>query len=399
MDYKIQIQNNQYLPREGGIVTHAYNLAKEIFKSGYKIDILCRNNNGLLADYEKIENIPVMRHKILNVNDKLWLIEPNLEAAYLRKIMKIYLNGQDLIYSLHFLYAYASKKVSSDKKVVFVIPAITPREIGLNFLLPNLKAKIYKNILLSQYRNIERKAIETADRLVVLSRMRKKEISDYYKIDGHRLNVITPGIDITKFKNKARELRLLDELSIPHDAKVALTVCRLVAHKNLPMLIRAFSEIKTRNSYLVIVGNGGQLDLIKKLTKEVNQEEKIKIVGYQNNLGDYYSIADVFVLPSIYEGFGLVFLEAMACEIPCIGLRPDYPKVIVANDEIIKNGENGFLIDPYSEKDLAEKIDVILSDDKLRIKMGENARAICEKKYNWKEHTHKLLELGLNEQN
>ena len=80
-------------------------------------------------------------------------------------------------------------------------------------------------------------------------------------------------------------------------------------------------------------------------------------MGNRADVERFYSIADVFVLPSTYEGFGQVFLEAMASGVPCIGLSSDYPNIIVACDEIIRDGRTGYLADPYSIDVLAEKIE------------------------------------------
>jgi glycosyltransferase involved in cell wall biosynthesis len=96
------------------------------------------------------------------------------------------------------------------------------------------------------------------------------------------------------------------------------------------------------------------------------------------------------VLPSIYEGFGHVYLEAMACGLPCIGIKSNYPSIKVATEEVITNGKNGFVV-PNSASELAEKIETLLLDEKLRKEMGEKAREKAEL-YTWKKHVNKLLE-------
>lgn len=121
--------------------------------------------------------------------------------------------------------------------------------------------------------------------------------------------------------------------------------------------------------------------------------KRVRFTGFRNDVQRFYSIADVFVLPSTYEGFGQVFLEAMASGVPCIGLKSNYPDIIVASDEIIINGKNGYLADPYSYDDLADKISSIILDPDLNNSMKDNARKICENSYSWDIHTENLLNI------
>jgi glycosyltransferase involved in cell wall biosynthesis len=116
----------------------------------------------------------------------------------------------------------------------------------------------------------------------------------------------------------------------------------------------------------------------------------VRFAGFRRDVHRFYSIADVFVLPSLYEGFGQVFLEAMASGIPCIGVRSDYPKVIVASEEVIVEGKTGFCVDPYSTSDLAESIVRVIRDDDVRRQMSRNARELCELKYSWSSHVQRV---------
>lgn len=148
------------------------------------------------------------------------------------------------------------------------------------------------------------------------------------------------------------------------------------------------------NAYLVIVGDGIERPYLEGLVKQLNLINRTRFVGTRRDVERFYAIGDVFVLPSKYEGFGQVFLEAMASELPCIGLRPDYPNIIVACDEIIRDGITGYLADPYSTDDLAVKIEKIISDDALRAKLGMESRKICEDEYSWEKSVGSLIALS-----
>jgi glycosyltransferase involved in cell wall biosynthesis len=181
-------------------------------------------------------------------------------------------------------------------------------------------------------------------------------------------------------------VRLLKELSIPPDASVILTVCRLSFEKNVQMLLKATALIDDSSCFVVVVGRGPERAHLQQLAANLRIVDRVRFTGLRTDVERFYSIADVFVLSSIEEGFGHVFLEAMASGLPCIGLASDYPRVITASNEIIEHGRNGFCADPYSTPDLAEKIDVVLKDDKLRHRMGKESRELCEKNYSWERH-------------
>ena len=119
--------------------------------------------------------------------------------------------------------------------------------------------------------------------------------------------------------------------------------------------------------------------------------KKIIFAGSPGNteLVDYYNLADIFILPSIdkSEAFGLVLLEAGACGKPLIASG------LAGVRTVVWDGENGFLVEPKNEKDLADKIKQLLSDDELRIKMGTTARQIVENNYCWEKVTRDLIDI------
>jgi glycosyltransferase involved in cell wall biosynthesis len=219
-----------------------------------------------------------------------------------------------------------------------------------------------------------------------------KEICDFYNVKEEKIEIIPPGVDLEIFRPSEKDRKLLKELSLSDNSKIILTVCRLSHEKNLEVLIKAFDKINTKNTYLVIVGDGLERPYLEHLVKRLNLTNETRFVGIRKDRERFYSIADVFVLPSTYEGFGQVFLEAMASEVPCIGSKPDYPDIIVACDEIIRDGRTGYLEDPFSIDDLADKIERIIFNDDLRDTLGMESRKICEEEYIWEKHIESLLE-------
>jgi len=158
--------------------------------------------------------------------------------------------------------------------------------------------------------------------------------------------------------------------------KVVLTVCRLDPRKDIPTLISAASIVNRVNPKVkfLIVGDGLDRKRIEKQIIELKLSDPVKIIREMPISPSYFKACDLFVLPSLYEGFGIVFLEAMSAGLPVIStIAPAIPEVV---------GDAGILVPPKNPKALAKKILLALENDSLHkdlIKRGlQKAR-----KYDW----------------
>jgi len=293
----------------------------------------------------------------------------------------------------HPYYCFASGKTNLDLPIIYIQATAFPLFHRYVLVKPSLVRKVYHTVRNWEDYHIERHAMERCSKIIVLSKMRLREISEFYDFPRSKFQVIPPGVDLEVFKLRERDKNLLKEVEIPENGKVILSVGRIRAEKNFSMLVDAFARLNDKDdTYLVIVGDGIQKTELKEKGRALGIESRLRFPGYRKDIERFYSIADIFVLPSKYEGFGHVYLEAMASGVPCIGLKSDYPKIIVASEEIIKEGETGLLCS-NSVADLTEKIERIISDRKLREKMSRASREICEKKYSWEKHVKSLLEI------
>jgi glycosyltransferase involved in cell wall biosynthesis len=196
---------------------------------------------------------------------------------------------------------------------------------------------------------------------------------------------------LERFAPSSEVTTVHEELGIPSDAKIILTVCRLAPAKNVSHLIRAFSLLQSTDTYLVIVGDGPRRARLESLAQQLGAADRVRFVGWQSDTVRFYQSADVFVLPSTYEPFGQVLLEAMACGVPCIGLKSNYPEVITASEELIRDGVTGYHISPSSVDDLTLAIQRFTSDPVLRQEMGAKAREMCAREYSWSRCIRELL--------
>jgi glycosyltransferase involved in cell wall biosynthesis len=163
------------------------------------------------------------------------------------------------------------------------------------------------------------------------------------------------------------------------DRKIVLYLGRLEEVKGLSYLIRAFARLNFDGAILVFAGDGSLRKELTQVARKQGIEENIRFAGFvtPREALNYYSIADVFVLPSITtpagkETWGLVLNEAMNQGLPVVATDA----VGAAAGGLVQSGVNGFVVPERDSESLAQAIDRILSDDKLREQMSANARRI-----------------------
>ncbi len=222
--------------------------------------------------------------------------------------------------------------------------------------------------------NVEKDVIESADGIVVSTEQEKDDLVRLYDGEASKIEVIAAGVDLDLFKpiDKAQARQRLGL----GDEKIILYVGRIEKLKGLDILLNTVAQLEdTTDTKLLIVGgkleDDDELNRLKSLTIELGIEEKVTFIGSVNQglLPDFYSAADVFVLPSYYESFGLVALEAMACGTPVVVSRVGGLKTF------IRNGETGYLIPWRCPEPFAQRIDMLLENPALRESMGRAARA------------------------
>lgn len=161
-------------------------------------------------------------------------------------------------------------------------------------------------------------------------------------------------------------------------AKTVISVGRLAEPKNYASLIKAFRIVINKHPdwNLKIYGDGPQEVELKSLIKKLNLNRHVYLNGFTSNVKEEMINASIFALSSIFEGFGLVIVEAMACGLPVVSYAcPCGPK------DIITEGEDGFLIEVNDENELANKINMLIENEDLRKQMS-NAAKIKAEQYN-----------------
>ena len=235
----------------------------------------------------------------------------------------------------------------------------------------------------------ERQIIDNAASVVVSTHIEKDDIYRLYGANGAPLEVIPPGVDPTLFQpmNTADARR---ELDLP-DKRTILYVGRIEPLKGLDILLKAVALLNdTANTHLLIVGGSlgedAELQRLITLAADLDISDIVAFIGSvkQEQLPAYYNAADVFVLPSWYESFGLVALEAMSCATPVVVSR------VGGLTTFVENGKTGYLIPWRCPDAFARGLETLLENPSLRSAMGSAARQKAMQ-LSWEAMANKML--------
>ena len=239
-------------------------------------------------------------------------------------------------------------------------------------------------------KRLEKIAADHAKRVITVSyAMRDHLVRLGY--EERKIRVVYNGIDVEKYSPDKvpleERLRLRENLGIFSDEFMILFVGRLTWVKGADTLVRAMPEILTAvpNAKLVILGVGEQQDLLKNEISRLGIEDKV-ILKYkflcEEEKIKFYAASDICVFPSKYEPFGIVCTEAMSMGKPVVvGARG----VSGFREQVIPSGPNqcGFHINPYDPSDIAKFVVMLLEDEDLRKRSGENARRRVLENFTW----------------
>jgi glycogen synthase len=244
---------------------------------------------------------------------------------------------------------------------------------------------------------VEKAALEMADAIIAVSQGTKNDILNLFAVEEKRVHVIHNGIDLQEFK-KVDSHEVLTRYGIPLGKPYVLFVGRITRQKGVIYLLKALSYVD-HDLPVVLCASSPDTPAIAGEMKEAFEEASahrdqvywIQDVLDKASLIELYSHAGVFCCPSIYEPFGIINLEAMACEKPVVA------SAVGGIPEVVMEDETGFLVsvDQYKEapftpknpeqyaQDLAERINQLMRDPALRQPMGEAGRRRAEELFSW----------------
>lgn len=333
-------------PHLGGISSYTYLLTKELINRGDEVFVLTYPHE----DIQDIEDIPVFTAPTLNIKGirgLLFFISATFKLLWMIRKHKI-----DLVHAHYVmppgLIAVICSMLSGVKT------AITIHGSDIFVLARN---PILKRVILF--------TLKKSDYIFVVSDSLKQEILNL-GIEGieNKLSITYNAVDVERFKPGLKS-DFKEEIGIEPSKPVILFVGNLVWQKGVEYLIRA-KEFINEDSVIVIVGGGPLLDELKAIVEFENLEDII-FTGARDDVHKIMPAADIVVLPSVSESFGIVILEAMASGKPMVATNVGgIPEVV--------NSETGIIVNPQDPVGLAEAINKLLEDRNLQKSMGSAAR-------------------------
>jgi len=377
---KICFISPSYFPTLGGTEVAIYELGKRLVNKGCEVILVTPSSDGNIEDDSGmiIHRIPIPLEMFVLSPTHYYgrLFPPPITSTYaLIKILKS--NKFKKIDLLHQFHVFYLGNASIFAKKLLGKPLIT-NLMGWDTYDPIHPLPKFLHPYLTYIINNSDTIISPAHCLLSYIR------SNYRK----KVKIIPHGVDIRRF-NVKNENNYRKKLGMKKEEILVLSVQRLVLKKGIKYLLYAMSMVvkEDPNVKLVIIGEGPEKPQLIKLIKKMKITKNVKIAGFVGSevLPKYYSACDIFVLHSLYEQFGIVLLEAMACGKPVVSTK------VGAIPEIVENGKTGFLVDLKNPKQLSEAILKLASDENLRNKLGKEGRKKVEKKYDWDIITDRYL--------
>ena len=359
-----------FYPHVGGVENHVRHLAKRLAESKIDVTVLTSLLKGCKED-EDFEGYHVHRVKPIATIFRTPIIPGIKKYVKEKKPVLVHAHSPPPLPPY-----YAARSCDNNLILTYHCDEDIPTILG--------------DIIVSIYRNTFGKyTLKKAKRVIAstLSYAKTSRSLWFRSVDivpmAVDLEIFHPEIDTSTLKKE-----LIERGMVAEEDKIVLFVGRLVAHKGLEQLIASAEKV---NAKFLIVGDGPLREKLEREIKERTLEKKVKLVGSVEDelLPFYYNLCDVFVLPSFsrLEAFGIVLLEAMACSKPIV--TSDIP----GSRELITEGYNGLLVEPLNLDNLTEKINYLISNEKIGERMGKNGRRLVEEKYNWRNVTDMIIEI------
>ncbi|MBD1873986.1 glycosyltransferase [Nodosilinea sp. FACHB-131] len=208
---------------------------------------------------------------------------------------------------------------------------------------------------------LRRRALQTAEKIISISDYTRNRLIKEESLQPDRISLLPVTFDIERFQIKPKPSYLLNRHKLKESQPIVLTVARLAddeQYKGYDQVIRAicFVRQKVPDVHYVLVGKGSDRPRIEQLIESLGLKDCVTLAGFVSDeeICDYYNLCDVFIMPSKGEGFGIVYLEALACGKPTVGGNQD------GAIDALCNGELGILVDPDNTEEIATTLVEIL---------------------------------------
>jgi len=382
--------------KTGGMNVYIRELSQELGRQGYKVDIFTRRSSEAEPeiDYAIGENVRVI---YLNAGPVMGLT-PDEHYPYLSEFTSnliafttVHNIQYDVIYSHYWLSGWVAAKLKETWGTRFV---------HMFHTLGHMKRRIQDNQFYLPDTRIATEAhvVDWADKIVAATPAEQSQLLWLYRADRRRIEIIPPGVNTDHFRDVLPQEQAKAQLGIDPDTNMLLFVGRIEPLKAVDTILEALYVMREqtpqllKNLLFMIVGGNpdnpqdDEMMRLQDMSIELGIDRIVNFVGAkeQSQLPMYYSAATAVIMPSDYESFGMVALEAMATGTPVIASQ------VGGLAFLVRDNETGFHIPVREPKSLAESIIELLSNPQKTRAMGESASRIAQD-YSWTNIANRLV--------
>jgi len=361
----------------GGMNVYIRELSRQMARRAHTMDVFTRRTDPSSPQVAVIDE----RTRVIQIDAGPVTAPKTAVRNYLPQFARGVLGFQaasgiqyDLVHSHYWLSGHVGQVLKTEWAVPHVVMFHT---------LAEAKNRHHLNQREPAYRTRgERIVAAQADQIVCATSGERDLLIETYGAAPGRVTIVPCGVDTMRFRpmNKAR---VRCRLNLPDDQPIILFVGRIEPLKGIDVLIRAAALLD--GPFRLLVVGGDHKDTARKrelmsLASELGLRQRVTFIDAipHRDLPLYYNAADICVVPSYYESFGLVAVEAMACGTPVIASRVGGLK------ETVLDGRSGYLVPWRCPEPFAERLELLLSNETLRRSMGREARAAAER-FRWSQ--------------
>ena len=357
--------------KSGGMNVHVRELARAISNRGVQVDIFTRVHEEQEYDAAAIaDNVNVIHIRAGPADDLLSRQFEHLPdfvdgvLEYQRRRQAAY----RAVHSHYWMSGWAGLKIAEELDVPHVATFHTLSRIKTQSRSGEQELPIREQT--------EAEIIADSDCVIAFSEHEREAMARLYDGDAKHIRLVPCGVDLSRFRPLGRSAARR-ELGL-NGHKILLFVGRIEALKGLDLLIHTAAQLDAGDLKVLVVGDvadgSGDLARLRQMARDLDVAEAIEFVGRvaQERLPWYYSAADVCVVPSYYESFGLAALESMACGTPVVASR------VGGLPTVVRHGKTGYLKSWRCPEAFANSLEMILVNGSLQDCMGRAARASAE---------------------
>lgn len=381
---KILMPVLHYKPAIGGFEIFIENIAERI---GEKDDIfIVTGKVKNTPKEEKINRLKIYRSSSLVTlkdfsSSKFFYISTAMVFIFFKSLRLIRKEKIDMIHAQGFLSGILALILKKITKVPYLL---TIQSADFSVYHPRMNINIIKLI----YKKTEKAIFENADFCHAPSNHLVGHLKKY-KIKGAIM--IPNGVNQEIFKPDSNKLQTRKELGFDTQNLIMACDSRLEHKNGTHDVVEAVNYFKDniKDFKVIVVGDGPDRRKIETMIEKYNLKDKVLLLGriQYSDLPKLMAACDIFVRPSLAEGFGISFIEAMACGIGVVGT------LVGGIVDFLRDKENGLACEPGNPKDIAEKIKILIQDRALREKLSKNGRQMIMEEYNWDKISKRLRNL------